>query len=74
MTRSAQSYTGGPGPQLLVPARSRRKRRRPARMNSDQVGLEHRRRFQTPRAMRHRRLRRDASERRGAAEDMRGDR
>ena len=44
LLRSSQSSSGpasgasdgcGPGPQLLVPARSRRMRRRPARLNSD---------------------------------------
>ena len=39
----------GPVQQLLVPARSRRKRRRPARMGSDQTRLEHRKRFQAMR-------------------------
>ena len=39
----------GPVQQLFVPARSRRKRRRPARMGSDQTRLEHRKRFQAMR-------------------------
>ena len=39
----------GPVQQLFVPARSRRKRRRPARMGTDQTRLEHRKRFQAMR-------------------------
>ena len=39
--RPRRPCTGGPGPQPLVPAHTRRMRRRPARTDSDWTGLEH---------------------------------